>query len=110
MAAQLATKLHEHVRNHVRNPERSPDKLDWTLEESCRQEARNIWLDAGFQAWYAWFCSDNDTKATLARLPDLELREIAQSVCSIKPDATVQTLFEHLFYKSFRGVARRRKL
>lgn len=105
---QKASILGEKLIKRV-NTTRSPVGLDAALGSSCRQEARNIWLDAGFQAWYAWFCIDNITQKALAELPDSDLREIARLVSSVKPDDTVQTLFWHLFHGAYRGASRRRK-
>ncbi|KUI63846.1 hypothetical protein VM1G_12025 [Cytospora mali] len=108
--AELANSLHKKLTEPVFRADRAPIRLDTALESSCRQEAHNIWLEAGFQAWYAWFCVDSNTKATLAELSSLHLSEIASFVCSIRPHETIQNLFEHLFYKSFRGDLRRRIL
>lgn len=105
---QRASILGRKLLEPVHRADRSPVGLDAALESSCLQ-VRNIWLDAGFQAWYAWFCTDHDTRAALAHLPDSDLREIAHYVCSIRPHDTIQALFEHLFHKSFRGDTRRRK-
>lgn len=93
LQSQLATKLREPVKA---NPPRAPVGLDTKLNESTCQETRNIWLDAGFHAWVAWFRSDATTKAALARLQE-DLRRIAQYLCRVEPDDTVQSLVEHLF-------------
>lgn len=108
-AQQLLPNLAKKVVEPVLRADRSPIGLDAALESSCLQDIRNIWLDAGFQAWYAWFCVDHDTRAALAQLPESDLHEIACSICSIRPHDTIQALFDHLFYKSFRGDTRRRK-
>lgn len=104
--AQKTSALGKKLVEPVLRADRSPVGLDAALESSCLQETRNVWLEAGFQAWYAWFCADSNTRAALS---DSDLRKIAHSVCSIKSHDTVQALFEHLFYKSYRGDMRRRK-
>lgn len=107
--AQKASVLGKKLMEPVHRVDRSPVGLDNALESTCLQGARNIWLETGFQAWYAWFSVDSHTQAALDELPVSDLRAIAQFVCSIRPHNTVQCLFEHLFHKSFRGDTRRRK-
>ncbi|KUI66551.1 hypothetical protein VM1G_11441 [Cytospora mali] len=89
---------------------KAPTGFDDALEESCREGARNVWLNAGFQAWYAWFKVGRTAQEALKELPEPDIWEIARSVCSIQPDDTVQTLFQHIFHGSNRSSKRRRLL
>lgn len=84
----------------ISKPDRAPVGLDTELEKSCK--APNIWLDAGFKAWYAWFCLDSNTRTDLATLPEPDLQKIAHCIQYTTSHETVDSLFRHLFEVSSR--------
>lgn len=102
MDDQSSAKFHALLLKAV-NPNRSPQGLVAALESTVKEDARNIWLDQGFLAWYAWFRIDKDTKEELARMEENDLRLLASSICVMKTHDSVPKLFSHLFYTQHRA-------
>lgn len=106
---ELLSSLSATLTNPVANPRRAPTHFDQKLEQTCDNPRRNVLLDTGFQAWFAYFLADAQTQAAFDQLPDSVGREVAHYICSVKPHSTVQELFQHILYDAFRNRERRSK-
>lgn len=87
---------------------KAPNGFDKELQRICNnRQQRNVWLDVGFQAWFAYFLAEPRAQAALDGLSDQDCQSVARHICSIKPDPTIEALFQHIFYHAFRAVERR---
>lgn len=86
---------------------RAPNGFDHKLDETCKSGERNVLLDTGFQAWFAYTQSQPRAQLAFDQLPDSEAKGVARYLCTIRPHPTVELLFQHILYESFRAVQRR---
>lgn len=95
-----------------RRKDKAPTGFDKQLKATSEALTDNVWvifLDVGFQAWYAYFIADPNTRATVDKLPPEEQRTLAKELCEIVPHDDVQGLFQHLFDVADRSDTRHRK-
>lgn len=89
--------------------DRTPNHLDRKLKHTCNNPRRNVLLDTGFQAWFAYIRADERTQAAVDQLSDSAAREVARNICNVKLHPAVEAWFQHIFYLSFRCKERRGK-
>lgn len=107
LIATLSRLLEEPYEAHREVP-KAPNRLDKELESICSQhQRRNALLDVGFQAWFACFLAESPAQASFVGLSDSEQQAVARRICSVKPHSTIEIMFQHVFYRSFRGPSRR---
>jgi hypothetical protein len=97
-------------KRHPFNPSgrpRAPNRFDEKLCEVCRSGQRNILLDTGFQAWFAYIQAHPVAQAAFDELPDPDAKIVAHRLCAMQPHPTVKELFQHMLYVAFRGWRRR---
>lgn len=87
--------------------DKAPTSFDDKLKSSCSSGRRNVLLDTGFQAWFAYFRAEPQAQAAFEQLPDSAAKVVARRLSTVEPHPTVKALFQHIFYKSNRAVARR---
>lgn len=88
-------------------PDKAPRGFDDALKYTCAGQQRNIFLDTGFQAWFACFMTNNQTHAAVQSLSDSDAEFVAHYICCVKPHPSIETLFQHTLHLSFRGRERR---
>jgi hypothetical protein len=86
---------------------RAPNKFDDKLDKTCTSGERNVLLDTGFQAWFAYIQSERRVQSAFEQLPGSEAKVVAHHLCTIKPHPSVEALFQHILYVAFRGAVRR---
>lgn len=86
---------------------RAPNKLDSQLKKSCAQRPEDVWLCAGFQAWFAY--TYTYPVVDVSKLPQSVLEQAASLLCNITPHSTIQDLFQHVLYGAERSRDRRCK-
>lgn len=105
--------LRVYLETPPRRKDKAPPGFDRQLKTTSETATADVWftlLEAGFQAWYAYFVADPDTRAIIDRLPLVEIRSLARELCEIAPHEDIQELFQHLFDVADRGDSRHRKL
>ncbi|KAH8763823.1 hypothetical protein F5883DRAFT_716087 [Diaporthe sp. PMI_573] len=93
-----------------RTPKKAPKHFDKKLENACTSIHRNVFLDQGFQAWFAYTQVERRVQMAVEQLPHATAESVARRICSIKPHPSVEILFKHMFYESFRAKDRRAQL
>lgn len=106
---EIITALSESLTTPPARIDRTPNHFDRKLENTCNSPRRNVLLDTGFQAWFAYIRADQRTQAAVNQLSVSAAREVARNIYSVKPHPTVEAWFQHILYVSFRGTERRGK-
>lgn len=107
--------LRVYLENPPLNKGKAPRGLDAQLKatlETFEAATPNVWLtllQAGFQAWYAYFVADPKIRSIVDGLPALALQNLAEELCKVKLHKDIEELFEHLLHTADRGEARCRK-
>lgn len=113
--------LRVYLENSPRRKGKAPYGLDKELRAAATAAAKNATseavapnasvtlLQAGFQAWYAYFVADSDTRSIVEKLPTLDLQNLAKELCKVELHEDIEELFQHLFYVADRGDSRYRK-
>lgn len=73
------------------------------------ETARLKLLQAGFQAWYAYFAANPDARSIVDKLPTSDLLNLAEELCKVELHEDVEKLFQYLFSGATRGPSRYRK-
>lgn len=105
----LWTELSNVLNSPWLGPSRTPNHFDEQLKKSCKERPRNLWLDKGFKAWFAYIQTDQKTRSAIDSLDEPSRKEGAESLGKIIPHLTVQNLFQHILYEANRGKDRRGK-
>lgn len=106
-ADEIISPLRKPLEEPYSRPDRAPTKFDEKLKSTCLSNERNVLLETGFQAWFAYIQADPRAQAAVDQLPPPAVKVVARQLCSIKPHPSVEALFQHIFHISFRGAERR---
>lgn len=101
--------LKEHLEKPPRIKDRAPPGFDKQLKATSESPTVDVWvtlLQEGFQAWYAYFVADAETRAVVDELPLLKLQHLAKELCHVVPHDEIKKLFLHLFAGADRGLTR----
>lgn len=104
---EIVTALRKSLDEPPPKIKRAPKKLDEKLKSTCLSIERNVLLDTGFQAWFAYFLADPRAQAAVDQLPRWRAEVVARQLCSIKPHPSVEAHFQHILYLAFRAADRR---
>lgn len=106
---EIITALRSKLTEPAGKSGKTPRHFDSSLKTTCNSPQRNVLLDTGFQAWFAYIVSDQRIQAAVDQLSDSAAQEVARNICSVKLHPTVEARFQHILYKSWRGSSVRRR-
>ncbi|KAI7783471.1 hypothetical protein LA080_011818 [Diaporthe eres] len=86
--------------------DKAPRGFDNKFERACASIQRNVFLDAGVQAFFAYVRAEPGVQTAVDRLPHSATEVVARRLCSVKPHPSVEALIHHIFHDAHRGKKR----